>query len=379
MKLLRTIICLVPTLFVLGGAGSVVRADGYCPDCLEKAMNQHGADMLASIEKAWGQYQAVLEIVRKIEAKGTDQQKAKAREILAQAEAAWKPYESLARQYASPAYAAQMEDYHAYLAEHLDQTRERLHKQTDLYAELSRTTLEDQRQRVLNDMAGFATESNKLKTAFYVDLGIGAFSSVGTFTELYVADASAAVPKVKGLEAAMKKFSASAKNKAALARQSNLLVRLKVAGAIGGGIATDGPQVIKALNEDDSAQKVCAAVQLVADTGLKATQILLVAKPALAAEVAPWINATGARAGYAMLVAPTLDAILLGQAFHQLNEDERRIQAVDAMEQTWQVRIKVSGIELHATERRVKLVETEMSYQKQIADVYARIESAKGQ
>jgi hypothetical protein len=78
-----------------------------------------------------------------------------------------------------------------------------------------------------------------------------------------------------------------------------------------------------------------------------------------------------------MLVAPTLDAVLLAHTFHRLNETQQRIQAVDKLEQTWNTRIKAAGNELHSTERRIKLAETEISYQKKIAEVYARVEAAK--
>ena len=78
-----------------------------------------------------------------------------------------------------------------------------------------------------------------------------------------------------------------------------------------------------------------------------------------------------------MLVAPTLDAVLLAHTFHRLNQAEERIQAVDRLEQTWNARIKAAGNELHSTERRLKLAQTEISYQKKIAEVYARIEAAK--
>jgi hypothetical protein len=344
---------------------------------MEKALANHSKDTLAHIEEAWATYQHVVKIMRPIEARGTDEQKAKAKELLARAEAAWKPYGNMARDYASPEYAAQLAEYHNYLTAHLEQTRQRIHKETDLYAALSKTTLEDQRRRVLNDMAGFEDESKQLKKMFYVDLGIGAFSSLATVNELYMADKLAAVKPVKGLAEAMEEFASSSRTKAALTRQSNVIADLKVAGAIRGGIVTNGAEVVKALVEDDSSKKVAAAVQLVADAGLKATEVLLVAKPALAAEVSPALSAGAARSGYLALVAPTLDAVLLAHTFHRLNQAEERIAAVDKLEQTWNTRIKAAGNELHSTERRLKLAETEISYQKKIAELYARVEAAK--
>ncbi len=376
MVLSRQIVCLAAAMVLLVSAGSAARGD-YCAHCMEKALENHSKDTLSHIEDAWETYQHVVKIMRPIEARGTEEQKAKAKELLARAEAAWKPYENMARDYASPEYAAQLAEYQDYLSAHLEQTRERIHKQTDLYAALSKTTLEDQRRRVLDDMAGFAEESKQLKKMFYIDLGIGAFSSLGTVNELYTADKLAAVKPVKGLAEAMEKFISSSNKKGVLTRQSNLIADLKFAGALRDGVVTNGPQVVKALVEDDSAKEVGAAVQLVADTGLKATKVLLAAKPALAAEVSPALSASAARSGYLMLVAPTLDAVLLAHTFHRLNQAEERIQAVDKLEQTWNTRIKAAGNELHSTERRLKLAETEISCQKKVAELYARIEAAK--
>src|SRR5882724_8943359 len=150
-------VCLAAAMVLLVCAGSTARGN-YCADCMEKALANHSKDTLAHIEEAWETYQHVVKIMRPIEARGTEEQKAKAKELLARAEAAWKPYENMARDYASPEYAAQLAEYQDYLSAHLEQTRERIHKETDLYATLSKTTLEDQRRRVLNDMEGFEKE-----------------------------------------------------------------------------------------------------------------------------------------------------------------------------------------------------------------------------
>src|SRR5438132_3417614 len=253
----RKMIWLTAAIVLRASAGPVAWGD-YCPECMEKALSNHSKARLGHIAEAWEAYERMVKLMRPIEANGTEEQRAKAKALLAGAEASWKPYENMARHYASGEYAAQLAEYQNYLTAHLEETRERIHKETDLYAALSKTTLEDQRRRVLNDMAGFAEESKQLKKMFYVDLGIGAFSALGNVNELYTADKLAAVKPAKGLAEAMEEFASSSKNKAALTRQSNVIADLKVAGAIRGGITTNGPAVVKALVEDDSAKKVAA-------------------------------------------------------------------------------------------------------------------------
>jgi len=366
---------------LLSVAALPARGDRYCEDCMERALDNHWADTLASIQKAWGQYQAVVDVARKIEAGGTNPQKAKAREILAKAQAAWKPYESMAREYASPQYSAQVEEYQSYLTGHLEETRQQLRKETELYAALSKSTLEEQRRRVLNDMigpdgrGGFIKEAEDLKKMFYVDLGLGVFSAAKVEWDLYQADRLAAITPVKGWGKLVANFSSATKNKAALTRQATVMARLKAQGAIADGIISNGPKVLETLRDDDSSQQVGAAVQLVADTALKATRAVLQEKPALLARTSPALNATAARAGYLQLVAPALDNLLIAHAFSRLKEADQRIEDVNKLEQTWQRRIKAAGNELHETERRLKLVETEMAYQKKIAAVYAGIET----
>jgi len=370
-RVFRGIVCLGSALVFLAGADSAAWGEGYCAECMQKALDNHSKDTLASIENAWERYQHVLETMRRIEASGTPEQKAKARELAARAEAAWKPYESMARNYASPEYAAQLAAYQSYLREHLEQTREKIHKETNLYAALAKTTLEEQRQRVLKDMAGFRDESDRLKKTFQDDAWLSAFSAGTTYFDMRRLEQLDKLKSIKGWE----EFAAA--HKAAFTRRANVIAKIERDAAIGGGLSRNATEFRKALTEGDSGKEMASAVQLVADTGLTAIRAVLAAKPALAATVRTSAQDAAAGAGLVQIVAPTLDCVLLAQAFHERNKAEERIVAIDTLEQTWHTRIKAAGNELHATERRLKLAETEMAYQKKIAEVYARVAAAK--
>src|SRR3954471_21982082 len=77
MVFARPSLCLAAVMVLLFSAGSAARGD-YCADCMEKALFNHSKDTLAHIEEAWETYQRVVKIMRPIEARGTDEQKAKA-------------------------------------------------------------------------------------------------------------------------------------------------------------------------------------------------------------------------------------------------------------------------------------------------------------
>lgn len=362
-------------LILLGSICRAALGDDYCSDCMATAMKNHAEGVMAGIQKNWAEYQQVLELVRKFEKDGTEQQKAQAREILAQAKEKWKPYESMAHAFASPEFAAQLDGYKDYLSGQLQKEKERLQKETELYKTLAKST-EDQRQRIMGDIAGFEKESAQLKNEFYADLGLGAWSSIGTMRELAAADKLKAIKPVKGWDEMIEKFSKAAKNKRAVSARNKALAQLAAEEAAGKAIVRNGPRLTTAMHQGNSSEIEGAAVQLVADTGLQTIRALMAAKPAMAASVDPLLTSAAARSGYLMLVAPALDNVLIANALHRLDQADQRLQDVTATEKGWQSRIKTFGDEVNSTERRLQMVEAETTLQRQVAKINEEIEAA---
>jgi hypothetical protein len=368
--------CFGLLIIFLVGVIPPVLGDDYCSGCMEKAMTNYAEGVMAGIQKNWGTYQQVLELVRKYEKSGTEQQKAQAREILAQAREKWMPYASMAHAFASPEFAAQLDGYKEYLSGQLQQEKERLQKETELYAKLAKTTLEAQRQGVLNDLAGVEKESNAAKAEFKDDCWMGGISAATAIIEFRKAQALRGLspPKnvqpINGWDKMVEVFVGATKKK------SDLAARIEAKAALESAAVRNVAETRKAYEKEGAAKQMAAAVQAVADTGLTVIKAVLAVKPELAATVRPAVSGAAALAGTLQMVAPVLDCGLLYFSFQRLNQDNQRIEAVDALEKPWQSRIKTLGDEVNSTERRLKMVETETALQRQVAKINKEIEAA---
>jgi hypothetical protein len=163
---------------------------------------------------------------------------------------------------------------------------------------------------------------------------------------------------------------------AATKKKSDLAARIEGKAALESAAARNMGEIRKAYEQEGAAKQMAAAVQATSDSGLTVIKAVLAAKPELAATVRPAVSDAAALAGTLPLVAPVLDCGLLYFSFQRLNQDNQRIETVNALEKPWQSRIKTLGDEVNSTERRLKMVEVETTLQRQVAKINEEIEAA---
>lgn len=354
-------------VILLGCALAAPARAEYCPSCMEDALLQHGNDTYGAIEKAWKQYSEVAAFMKKLEASGDEAQKAKFLPLWQKVQAEWRPLEKMAREYASPSFKAYLDQYQTFLKRRVDQARARLHKETDLYRRLDKTTLGAQRRGLINDMLGFRKESEQLEHEFYGDLGLAAITSAEKTFEIGVERAIKGVEASIGGDANRKLWSAA------------LLGALKSGEASAPAVASTLETVIharefqKAQEQNNRLRSFAAAVHAASDSGLAFINLLITTE---AVTLRPLVKAGAQKSTmYLHIVALGLDNVMIDKSFERLAQAEERMRSVELSEHSWQQRIKISGEQLRRADRRLGFLNTEMAQQQRIAGLYRQIQA----
>jgi len=302
--------------------------------------------------------------MKQLEASGSAEEKAKFQDIWAQVRAGWRPVERMAREYASPVFRTYLDNYHAYLSRQSDKTRAELHRETDLFRRLEKSTLGPQRQGVINDMLGFHTEAEQLKHEFYADLGLATITSL---EKLYDNRVHSAIQALEGsIGGSNTHLWSSSLLGVLISSQSGVPA---VATTLETVMHTD--EFAKAREENSNIRSFAAAVHGASDASLNFVNMLTTAK---ALELAPIAKAGAEKSAmYLHIVALGLDNAMIDKSFERLAQAEKRMRSVELSEFSWQQRIKVSTEKLERTERRLNYLNVEMAQQKRIADLYNQI------
>lgn len=342
----------------------------YCPSCLEQALINNGEGTIKEIRTAWDQYRKAVEILKTVEAGGTEDQKRQARALFAKLAARWHDAERMAQAYSSQEFTTHLREWQEAMTSRVARGKERLARRTDLYRRLEQSILGPQRQGVIRDMLGYEKEAQDLEKMLRADVLSLGINSVGA--------AVALAPGTTEWATRLGLATPGGAGAAAIGSVETFFVKYKGQADIGShvvGQIQNAAQFREARVADKRVDSYFVAVQA---AGSAALFLAPRAAAALGTKISTGILLTAGVAPAAISSsAVLLDLYMLKQATQRFEAAEQRRASNEMIAQRWQQQIKLAGKELQRSQRRLDHLNKEIGYQRRIADLYQQIQAER--
>lgn len=335
---------------------------GACQVCLETALQEQADANYNFIKSSWQNYRDATRMLGEIEAGGTAEQIAAARNLLGQQKAQWEVAERLAKAISEPSFATYLRQEQQDLEKRLAHAKARQRKEVDFDTRLTKAVYGPERRGLVADIQGYREEGLHLEQMAREDFAM--------FGLNYLSESAGSLLQWNQARLA----GSLGKGQMSLALETTRAVETQRKGLTTGlAMMLDGKALSKANDENNSAEVLARSVTIGGEGALRFAT-LLADSPGKEAFMRETLGTAAEQAPlYLSVAALTLDTVLVCAAVNRMNAANARLEAQEFTEVAMRQRIVVATDYEVRVKRRLNFQNSEIAYQKRIATLYGDI------
>jgi len=333
-----------------------------CQVCLETALQEQADANYNFIKSSWQNYRDATRMLGEIEAGGTAEQIAAARDLLGQQKAHWEVAERLAKAISEPSFATYLRQEQQDLEKRLAHAQARQRKEVDFDKRLAKAVYGPERRGLVADIQGYREEGLHLQQMAHEDFAM--------FGLNYLSESGGALlqwnqARLAGSLGKGEMSLALETTRAAETQRKELTTGL--------AMMLDGKALSRASDENNNAEVLARSVAIGGEGALRFTT-LLADSPGRAEFMRETMGVAAEKAPlYLSVVALMLDTGLVCAAVNRMNAATAQLEAQELTEVAMRQRIAVATDYELRVKRRLNFQKSEIAYQKRIATLYGDI------
>jgi len=297
-------------------------------ECLMKVVEAQWDFYETDIERSWTTFKRVQALLERARASGNAAAIAEAEKLHHEAERRWAIARGTLEALTDPAYRQRLTSDRAQLAGRTEEARAHLHAITELFRRLERTTTTAERESILRQLSGIATDAQRQRTVYIQDVTLGAL-------KIYANQSKVQFDKIDARIKAGDLPAISASSRAYLEAMKVMSGKIS--------FAAESTKTIAALGRELEKGNVKGSLLEAAKLGYGATM-------ELAGELhkypfPDYVKTAARRAAlYGPLIATSLDFALFAQTTYQQRQLLERQSRVEASDSVWRMQVRYAGI-----------------------------------